>query len=220
MPRKRPYNLLCPVARALDVLGDRWALLILRDLHAGPARFQELQTGLRMATNLLTTRLNDLVDSGLVERVERTGGGGYALTDLGRATEPVLFELARFGSQLDRPDDPREPGNLRTIALPLRVLLRRAGRQPDMVVALEIGAETITITSRAGVVDVVHGRAAQPPDVTVATSYEAFLDAGEGILALDELVGQHVDVVAGEDRVDQFWTWMASAFAAGHSSTK
>ena len=67
MSKKRNYRLLCPIARALDVLGDRWTLLILRDLQAGPARFQELETGLGLATNLLSSRLAELVDTGLVK---------------------------------------------------------------------------------------------------------------------------------------------------------
>ena len=66
MTAKRRYRLLCPIARALDAVGDRWALLILRDLHAGPARYQELNEGLGIATNLLSTRLAELTDAGLL----------------------------------------------------------------------------------------------------------------------------------------------------------
>ena len=68
MTAKRRYRLLCPIARALDVVGDRWALLIVRDLHAGPARFQDLETGLGIATNLLTTRLTELTKAGVIEK--------------------------------------------------------------------------------------------------------------------------------------------------------
>ena len=67
MTKRRHYRLLCPIARALDVLGDRWTLLILRDLHAGPARFQELHEGLGIATNLLSSRLAKLSESGMIE---------------------------------------------------------------------------------------------------------------------------------------------------------
>ena len=57
MAGSRRYKLLCPIARALDRIGDRWTMLILRDLHAGPARFSELQSGLTgIAPNLLTDR--------------------------------------------------------------------------------------------------------------------------------------------------------------------
>jgi hypothetical protein len=61
----RSYNLLCPISRALDHIGDRWTLLILRDLYAGPARFKDLQTGLAgIASNLLSDRLHALEASG------------------------------------------------------------------------------------------------------------------------------------------------------------
>ena len=126
MTERRRYRLLCPIARALDVLGDRWTLLILRDLHAGPARFQELQEGLSIATNLLSTRLTELTESGMIERSKEAG---YQLTEAGRSTDRILWELARFGASLGRDDHPREPGNLRTIALPLRILLESVARQ-------------------------------------------------------------------------------------------
>jgi DNA-binding HxlR family transcriptional regulator len=100
MTAKRHYNLLCPIARALDAVGDRWTLLILRDLHAGPARYQELHEGLGIATNLLSTRLTELSDSGLIHK---TGGqSAYELTELGRSTDRILWELTRFGGALDR----------------------------------------------------------------------------------------------------------------------
>ena len=61
MASKRSYHLLCPIARGLDRVGDRWTLLVLRDLHAGPARFKDIQEGLPgLASNLLTTRLRRL----------------------------------------------------------------------------------------------------------------------------------------------------------------
>ena len=101
MARMRPYQLLCPIARALDVIGDRWTLLILRDLHAGPARFQVLQEGLGVATNLLATRLTELTESGLIQKQAIDEYSAYALTDLGRHTDMLLWELARFGGLLD-----------------------------------------------------------------------------------------------------------------------
>ena len=82
MTRKRPYQLLCPIAQALDVVGDRWTLLILRDLHAGPARFQQLQEGLGIATNLLTTRLAELTESGMIR--------SWMLMDMAPTRSPIL----------------------------------------------------------------------------------------------------------------------------------
>jgi DNA-binding HxlR family transcriptional regulator len=123
MTAKRRYRLLCPIARALDVVGDRWALLIIRDLHVGPARFHDLETGLGIATNLLSTRLTELTEAGLIEKTTDASRAVYQLTELGRSTDRLLWELARFGREIDPDSDPREPGNLRTIALPLRLIL-------------------------------------------------------------------------------------------------
>ena len=100
-------------------MGDRWALVILRDLHAGPARFGDIQAGLPgLASNLLTTRLQQLVRDGLIvhEQAEH-GAMVYALTEEGERTAPLLFELAAFGSRFPAPTQRRRPGNLRTVAV-------------------------------------------------------------------------------------------------------
>src|SRR5262249_60339384 len=100
-----------PIARALDLVGDRWALLVLRDLHAGPARFGELLDGLSgIASNLLASRLDEIVEGGLVRKTlgphqVRT----YALTPLGGRTASVRYELAAFGSRLPPAPDRRAP---------------------------------------------------------------------------------------------------------------
>ena len=101
MSQPRSYRLLCPIARALDHLGDRWTLLILRDLHAGPARFSDLQSGLPgIASNLLTSRLRQLEADDLVRRREAEFGVSlYELTEKGLGTADLLYELAAFGSR-------------------------------------------------------------------------------------------------------------------------
>ena len=214
MSKKRNYRLLCPIARALDVLGDRWTLLILRDLQAGPARFQELETGLGLATNLLSSRLAELVDAGLVEKDEADRQSPYVLTALGRKTDRVLWELARFGAHLDRDDDPRPPGNARVIALPLRVLLEAVTDRPALVVQLIIDDDPLTITSSPEAVDVVHGLTVQAPDLVLRTDYVAFLDVGEGELELDDFATNHLQIVDGAEHADAFFELMAAAFSA------
>ena len=110
MPQPRRYRLLCPIARALDRVGDRWTLLVLRDLHAGPARFSDLQTLPGIASNLLTNRLRQLEDDGLVRRRNAEYGTTvYELTELGSRTGDLLFELAKFGGPGD--PAPRKPAN-------------------------------------------------------------------------------------------------------------
>ena len=98
----RTYGQFCPVAHALDEIGDRWTLLILRDLSFGPQRFTDLRSSLSgLATNLLILRLRGLEASGLVARVELPAPAArtvYELTEAGRAVGPVLTALARFGA--------------------------------------------------------------------------------------------------------------------------
>ena len=211
MTARRRYQLLCPIARALDVVGDRWALLILRDLHAGPARFQELQTGLGIATNLLSTRLMELVDSQLIERAD---GEGYRLTAAGRDTDRILWELARFGAQVDRDANPREPGNLRTVALPLRILLESVADRPELVARLIIDDAELTIATTSADVHVEWGRTTGRADITVSTDYEAFLDVAEGMMNLDDFVAEHLDITDGAEHTATFLALFERALTA------
>ena len=213
MARKRPYQLLCPIARALDVVGDRWTLLILRDLHAGPARFQELQEGLGAATNLLTTRLAELTESGLIEKLQEDGRREYALTDLGRHTDMLLWELSRFGGLLDLAPEPRKPGNLRTIALPLRISLNAVKDRPNLTVRLMIDEETFTVVSSPDGVDVAYGETTTPADLVVRTDYVGFLDVSEGRISLEEFGAEHLEVVEGPEHVGTFAALISEALA-------
>ena len=99
----RTYGQYCPVAHALDEIGDRWVLLILRDLSFGPQRFTDLRESLvGLAPNLLTERLRSLEDTGLVSREELPAPAArtvYVLSESGRQVIPVLSALARFGAR-------------------------------------------------------------------------------------------------------------------------
>ena len=114
MTKHRSYKLQCPIARGLDRIGDRWTLLILRDLHAGPARFTDLQRGLTgIAANLLTERLAKLVEDGIIRKTSGPHATTlYELTDLGHKTQNLIFELAMFGAQFPSETDIVDPGNL------------------------------------------------------------------------------------------------------------
>jgi DNA-binding HxlR family transcriptional regulator len=90
----------CPVARALDVIGDRWSLLIVRDAFDGRSRFGEFQKNLGIARNILTDRLRTLVEQGIFEVVPASDGTAYqeyALTSCGRALFPVVVGLRQWG---------------------------------------------------------------------------------------------------------------------------
>jgi DNA-binding HxlR family transcriptional regulator len=211
MTAKRSYRLLCPIARALDVVGDRWALLIVRDLHAGPARFRDLETGLGIATNLLSTRLTELTEAALIEKSTEAGRSFYQLTELGRHTDRLLFELAHFGAQLDPDPDPREPGNLRTIALPLRMMLEAVPARPDMVARLLVDDDSFTIISTSDGVRVDYRDTSVEPDLVARTDYQGFLDAGEGRISFDEFATRHLEIVDGTAHSDAFLTLMRAA---------
>ena len=108
----RTYNQNCPIARGLDILGERWTLLILRELVGGPRRYGDLRAELPgIATNLLAERLKELQDAGLVERTDLPAPIGrtvYTLSDLGwQRVLPILQSVAWFG--VDRLD-PIESG--------------------------------------------------------------------------------------------------------------
>ncbi len=94
--RTTAYRQYCPISRALDVLGDRWSLLIMRDLIVGTTRFNDLARGLpSLSRSLLVKRLRQLERAGVLEHVD----GRYLLTEAGRDLEPVIFALARWGAQ-------------------------------------------------------------------------------------------------------------------------
>lgn len=97
MSSKRGYGEACPVAHSLDVIGDRWALLVLRELRLGPRRFTDLQAALPQAgPTILSQRLRELESHGVIERRSQKL---YALTPWGAELEPVFRALARWGMQ-------------------------------------------------------------------------------------------------------------------------
>ncbi len=107
-PKSRSYQQYCSMASALDVIGDRWALLVVRELMLGPRRFTELAAGLPgIGTDILTARLRGLQDAGVLSRNGTGRRQRYELTGRGRALRPVLAELGRWGAELmDLPASP------------------------------------------------------------------------------------------------------------------
>ena len=96
----RNYGQYGGVAAAIGQVGERWALLIVRDLLVGPRRYSDLKQGLpRIPTNILSTRLKELQASGIVRRLPLAHGLAYALTDYGRGLEEVILALGRWGFQ-------------------------------------------------------------------------------------------------------------------------
>ncbi len=102
MQRKSFAGMECPIARGLERVGEWWSILILRDAFHGLTRFDQFQKSLPIATNMLTRRLNALVEAGLLERrrySERPPRDEYVLTDRGREFRPVLIALMAWGNR-------------------------------------------------------------------------------------------------------------------------
>lgn len=215
MTRERRYRLLCPISRALDRIGDRWTLLILRDLHAGPARFSDLQTLPGIASNLLTNRLRQLEADGLIRRRgAEYGASVYELTDTGEETGDLLFDLAQFGAGFPPDAEVKRPGNLRTIALPLRIGCKRAATPSTNVRAeIIVDDEHFALTVTNGVVDLKYGEA-DNPEVTFTTTYEPFIASGDGRMSLEEFTRDHMSVQGEPDKVRELLRLLSDALVS------
>ena len=123
----------CSIARALEVVGERWTLLIVRDVFLGVRRFDALQENLGVARNVLTDRLNRLVEEGIVERVrysERPERYEYRLTRKGRELEIALIGLRQWGDKYVSEKPPR-------------LLRRKADRKPVVAALVPKGAPVL-----------------------------------------------------------------------------
>jgi DNA-binding HxlR family transcriptional regulator len=113
MRRKSLEESVCAVARSLDIIGDWWTLLIVREALSGAKRFGEFQKNLGMAKNILSTRLRSMVENGIMEMVMPEDSQAYyeyVLTEQGKALTPVLVALAQWGG--DHLFDPKERSSL------------------------------------------------------------------------------------------------------------
>ncbi len=107
MRHKSFGSMSCPIARSLERVGEWWSILILRDAFGGLTRFDQFQKSLGIASNMLTRRLNTLVDNGLLEKrlySERPPRHEYVLTDAGRDFRPVLWALLAWGNRNFAPE--------------------------------------------------------------------------------------------------------------------
>lgn len=145
------------MASALDVIGDRWALLVVRELMLGSQRFSELAAGLAgISTDILTTRLRGLTGAGVLTRAGTGRQQRYLLTDRGRALRPVLTELGRWGAPLlDPPASPEQ--------LPARTGLTTLVLDPPTPPAALVGVFDIRCDGQTARVAAGDGRIALVP---------------------------------------------------------
>jgi DNA-binding HxlR family transcriptional regulator len=199
----RSYGQYCGLARALDVVGDRWNLLIVRQLLIGPARYRELLDGLPgVATNLLTDRLRDLEHAGVVER-QLAGEGNavvYALTPWGAELREPVESLIRWSTPLmtSGPGDDRFRGEWLLVAL--RALLGgRTAAHRSSTVGVAVDGQVFQVhATRSGTEVGPHGD--RELDAVVRTDPAIVLGLAAGVLALDDIRGL-VDIDGDEAAV-------------------
>jgi DNA-binding HxlR family transcriptional regulator len=170
------YGQVCPLARGLDIIGERWSLLIVRELMIGPRRYTDLQGGLPgIGTNVLAARLKDLADMGIVTKQTLPPPAPaivYELTDAGQALGPSLQALRQWGTEHAPPPQPDDA------VRPAWVLMSAANTPsriaaPGKVCQLQIGQEVFHLVSRDAGFS-VYGGAAEHPDASVEVDPTSF----------------------------------------------
>jgi DNA-binding HxlR family transcriptional regulator len=174
-PKTRRYGQYCPVATALDVLGERWTLLIVRNLMIGPQRYTDLREGLPgVATDLLTARLRTLEEAGYIERRQLPRPAAvmvYQLTPAGQRIAVVVLELGRIG--LARLGPPADDDLVTSDAL---VLSLRPSFRPEVAgggedsYQLELDGESYVVDVHPSWAETGRGTASDPQLTLTATS--------------------------------------------------
>ena len=199
----RSYNQLCGLAYALDVIGERWTLLIIRELMAGPRRFKDLVDGLPgISTNLLTERLKDLEENGVISRrvlPPPAGSTVYALTAVGGALKESLLELGKWGRQFI----PASLEGLHVLHVGSYALTPQTFFRPELARGLNktyarhIGDEIQQVRIADEQISVQQGEPAHA-DVALYATVEIYLGLLLGEIALDAALAGGLIRVDGE----------------------
>ncbi|WP_091296610.1 winged helix-turn-helix transcriptional regulator [Micromonospora halophytica] len=196
----RPYDDPCGVARALAAVGERWSLLVVRELLLGPKRFAELSRGLPgMSQNVLSQRLRDLQAAGVLTRHvlgPPVSAGVYELTDWGRQLEPVLLALGRWGA--------RAPlTSVAGLSVDALMLALRTTYVPGLaaglrgVVQLRLGVDSFTVEIAGEDLRITRGTA-ERADAGVDTDPATLRDVVFGRRGLADAVAAGAATVTGD----------------------
>jgi DNA-binding HxlR family transcriptional regulator len=200
------YPQFCALARAAEILGERWTLLIVRELLLGPKRFSDLSDRLSgVSPTVLTMRLNALVESGVVRRATLPppfNAQVYELTSIGLGLKPAIRELIRWGGHFIfpmRPDDEFDPdwgllaldANARRTPTPPHKIVLRIKHQAKIASFLVEGGETGTTISRNE----------GPAGATIETTFDALLPIISLKLPLEQAVAKKLATVEGSLRI-------------------
>jgi len=185
----RSYGDGCSSAHALDLVGERWALLIVRDLLFGPKRFGDLHAGLPQSSpNVLTQRLRELEDAGVVRRRRLpppASANVYELTEWGAELEPILLGLQRWGAGSPSYSPERPVGCDAAMLAMKNTFDAEAARGLRVSAEIRFGADTFRLVVDDGAIEIGRGPALRP-DVVLHTDPPTLEELAFGGLTVDE----------------------------------
>lgn len=198
---RRTYGQLCGLALALDVVGDRWSLLLVRELLVRPdgARYTDLRSGLPgIATNLLADRLRALEDAGVVRREEPrppVATPVFRLTERGRSLRPAVEALVVWGGELVPSVSPDAEFRTRWLVIPVEAMLRdHRPEEPPVHLAIRTGDEPLLVSVGDGSVRATVGATDPAPDVVISGPARPVLGLVAGKLPVAAAATAGVDV--------------------------
>jgi DNA-binding HxlR family transcriptional regulator len=185
----RSYGQYCSVAKALDTVGDRWTLLIVRELLAqGPSRYTDLRNGLPgIATNLLAERLRELEQAGIVVRVQApppVATALFSLTPRGEQLKAVIDELGRWGMPLMAVTTPEEEYRSHWLSMPVEQFLVDRSEVP-ITIEVRAGEQPMLIEARDGVVS-THPGTSEHADAVLSGPPQLVLGLISGAIEHDD----------------------------------
>jgi DNA-binding HxlR family transcriptional regulator len=215
----RSYDEYCAIAKSLDVVGDRWTLLIVRELALrGPSRYTDLRNGLPgVATNLLADRLRELEAAGVIVREEAPPPIAttlFRLTPRGEGLRPVLEDLTRWGLPLMTEENPRDAVRSHWLASALEMMLD--GPLPDgppLTLELQTGDQPIVVEARDGAIRTRLG-SADSPDATLTGSARPIMGLLLGLTELADAEGSGITYRGDPAVLERLRTGSTAAFSA------
>ncbi|MDQ2894205.1 MAG: helix-turn-helix transcriptional regulator [Actinomycetota bacterium] len=199
MATTRSYGDACALARALDVVGERWALLIVRELLFGPQRFSDLRGALANASsNLIADRLRELEGRGVIRRRKLpppAGSSVYELTDWGRRLEPILLALGQWGAIVPLPSEATLSAS--SVMLFLRGTVHPQPETSSTVYGLQLDDRMWTVRTVDGEIDVQYGEA-DDADVVLRTDPQMLNALLNEPHALDAALADATVIVEGD----------------------
>lgn len=197
---RRSYGQFCALALALDRIGDRWSLLIVRELLIGPRGYAELRAALPgIASNLLAERLRQLESDGLISREEdESGRPSYELTVTGRELEQPIMALVRWGGRWIGDASPHLAFRPEWLMLALRAVLPEAVSELP-VIELRVGDGVLHLRAQGESIEVARGSADRPA-IVVTTDPKTLLGVAAGKLSLVDALAEGLAEVAGDKK--------------------